>query len=180
MQYYQFERVFSQMEKEFGKIRTGQEEAHTMTLFPMEGNVLKVQRQYPASNSRRLLEAIGLVLFDIKERYTGETIDVAKFRNEDNARLEQALLMAFDPFTNEELKEAIQSQSILDLTDLKQLHHYYQEPIQCLLKIKDSLDLWTRELGSNGYFDFIENQMGYQVNGNEMNYAIAIPTEYQN
>lgn len=139
---------------------------------------MKVQRQYPASNSRRLSEAIRLVLFDIKERYTGEIIDIAKFRNEDNALLEQALLMALDPFTNQELKEALQSQSTLDLTDLKQLHDYYQEPVQCLLKIKDSLDLWTRELGSNGYFDFIENQMGFQVDGNEMNYAIAIPNEY--
>lgn len=139
---------------------------------------MKVQRQYPASNSRRLSEAIGLLLFDTKERYTGETIDIAKFRNEDNALLEQALLMAWDPFTNQELKEDLQSQSTLDLTDLKQLHDYYQEPVQCLLKIKDSLDLWTRELGSNGYFDFIENQIGFQVDGNEMNYAIAIPNEY--
>ena len=87
MQYYQFERVFSRMAKEFGKIPTGKEEPHTMTLFPMEGNILKVQRQNPASNSRRLSEAVGLVLFDIKERYTGETIDVTTFRNEDNARL---------------------------------------------------------------------------------------------
>ena len=86
--------------------------------------------------------------------------------------------MSFDPFTNQEIKEDLQSQSTLDLTDLKQLHDYYQEPVQCLLKIKDSLDLWTRELGSNGYFDFIENHMGFQVDGNEMMYGVAVPNKY--
>ena len=64
MQQYQFDRIYSQMEKEFGRIRTGEEE-HMMMLFPIEGNLLKTYRKYPASNSRRPREAIGLVLFDI-------------------------------------------------------------------------------------------------------------------
>lgn len=46
---------------------------------------------------------IALVLFDVKERCTGQEFDTAKFRNEDNERLEKALLMAFDPYTNEKL-----------------------------------------------------------------------------
>ena len=43
-----------------------------MLLFPMEGNALKTHRQFPASDSRQLRDAIALVLFDIKERCTGE------------------------------------------------------------------------------------------------------------
>ena len=58
MQLYQFERIYSQMEKEFGKIYKGNEEEYAMLLFPMEGNALKVHRAYPASNSRRLREAM--------------------------------------------------------------------------------------------------------------------------
>ena len=40
MQLYQFERIYSQMEKEFGKIKKGNEEAFGMLLLPMEGNAL--------------------------------------------------------------------------------------------------------------------------------------------
>ena len=33
---YQFNRIGSQMEREYGKIRKGEEDAHMMLLFPME------------------------------------------------------------------------------------------------------------------------------------------------
>ena len=44
---YQFNRIGSQMEREYGKIRKGEEDAHMMLLFPMEGNMLKVHRAHP-------------------------------------------------------------------------------------------------------------------------------------
>ncbi len=67
------------MGKEYGKIRKGEEEVHSMMLFPMESNVLKIHRTYPGPNSRRLREAIGLVLFDIKSRVSGEEADTGVF-----------------------------------------------------------------------------------------------------
>ena len=89
MQYYQFERIFSQMEKEFGKIKSGQEEQHAMMLLPLESNALKIHRKYPSSNSRSLSEAIALVLFDVKERCTGQTFNTDSFRDDHNNRLEK-------------------------------------------------------------------------------------------
>lgn len=74
--------------------------------------MLKTHRQYTASNSRHLREAIALVLFDIKEKCTGETTATDNFRNEDNEKLEKALLMAFDPYTNDELKELLKQQNL--------------------------------------------------------------------
>jgi len=44
MQRYQFEKIFSQMAKDFGKMRKGDEEAYSMLLFPIEGNALKTHR----------------------------------------------------------------------------------------------------------------------------------------
>lgn len=79
MQLYQLEKIYSQMEKEFGKIRKGEEKVYSMLLFPMEENVLKIHRRFPSSNSRRLREAIALVLFGIKEKYTGEKTIPATF-----------------------------------------------------------------------------------------------------
>lgn len=110
MQLYQFEKIYSQMEKEFGKIRKGEEETYAMLLLPMEGNVLKIHRKFPESNSRRLREAIALALFDVKGNYSGEKYDTSNFRNEENERLEKALLMAFDPYTNKEIMELLKEQ----------------------------------------------------------------------
>ena len=76
MQQYQFEKIYSQMEKEFGKIDKGEEEFHTMMFFTIESNLLKIHRQYPTSNSRRLKEAIALALFDIKSRCTNESFEL--------------------------------------------------------------------------------------------------------
>ena len=95
----------------------------------MQSNVLKIHRAYPESNSRRLREAVGLVLFDIKSRVGGEEADTGRFRDADNERLEKALLMAFDPFTNEEIRE------VLGQMDAEHLHEYYKEPVMCLLRI---------------------------------------------
>ena len=176
MELYQFEKIYSQMEKEFGKIRKGEEEHYAMLLFPLEGNALKVHRAHPVSNSRRLREAIALVLFDIKEKYTGEQQDVSKFRNEDNARLEKALLMAFDPFSNEEVADLLKQQTQTDKLTPEMLKRYYKEPIMCLLRIKDSIDTWEKKSGSDGYFVFIENYMGSGIKGTEMNFTIMSPT----
>ena len=172
MQLYQFEKIFSQMGKEFGKMKDGEEEVYAMLLAAMEGNALKIYRSYSTSNSRRMREAIALVLFDIKEKYTDEKIDTGKFRNEDNERLEKALLMAFDPYTNAKVMELLKQQAIIDGDSKDGLKEYYTIPVMCLLRIKDSIDTWEKRSGSNGYFDFIEGFMGSQIKGTEMNFSI--------
>lgn len=172
MQLYQFEKIYSQMEKEFGRIRKGEEDVYSMLLLPLEGNVLKIHRESPSSNSRRLREAIALVLFYVKGKYMGEVADTEKFRNEDNEKLEKALLMAFDPYTNEKVMELIiQNNKSAEMTH-EMLKGYYKLPVMCLLRIKDSIDTWEKQSGSDGYFDFIESYMGNQIKGSEMNYTI--------
>ena len=54
------------------------------------------------------------------------------------------------------------------------LKEYYKFPVMCLLRIKDSIDLWEKQSGSNGYFDFVENYMGDEIRGTEMNFSIII------
>lgn len=176
MQLYQFEKIYNEMQKEFGRIKSGEEESHTMMFFPMEGNALKIHRKYPSSNSRRLREAIALALFKIKGYCTATSYDTDKFRDENNERLEHALLMAFDPFTNPEIKEFIESENKLniDLKNPTDLHNYYKEPVMCLLRIKESIDTWEKRNGSDGYFDFIEGYMGHEIKGDELKYSILM------
>ena len=112
------------------------------------------------------------MLFDIKGKCTGEVIDTETFRNEDNEKLENALLMAFDPYTNAEVMELFKQQSKTDDLTQDMLKNYYKLPVMCLLRIKDSIDTWEKRSGVNGYFDFLESYMGSQIKGTEMNFSI--------
>lgn len=177
MQLYQFEKIYKEMENEFGKIKSGDEEAHAMMLLPIEENALKTHRKYPSCNSRRLREAIALALFKIKGYCTATSYNTDKFRDENNGRLEHALLMAFDPFTNPEIKMVIESAYKLDLNNTTELHNYYKEPVMCLLRVKESVDIWEKRNGSDGYFNFIEGYMGHKINGEELHYSILMRLE---
>jgi len=175
MKLFEFEKIARKMEKQFGKISKGDEESHAMVLFPMEGNLLKINRKYPASNSRRLREAIFITLHQIDSYLTGEKADTGSFENEDNIRLKDALMYVFDPFSNEEVKAILTEKSELDLEDREQLEPYYREPVQCILRILDSVDHWEKRSGSNGYFQFMENWLGEKVpRDDKLNYAILL------
>ena len=63
----QFELISRRIEKRFGKMKKGEEDAHAMTLFVMESNLLKVHRKNPKANSRRLKEAINLTLHKVND-----------------------------------------------------------------------------------------------------------------
>lgn len=172
MQLYQFERIYSQMEREFGRMRKGEEDVYSMLLIALEGNALKIHREFPSSNSRRLREAIALVLFEIKGNCTGEKADTGNFRNEENEKLEKALLMAFDPFVNENVMKVLKKKTRTRELTQEMLKSYYKIPVMCLLRIKDSIDTWEKRSGADGYFDFIEGCMGSQIKGNKMNFTV--------
>ncbi len=172
---YQFDRISGQMEREYGRIRKGEEDAHMMMLFPMEGNMLKVHRAHPESNGRRAIEAIVLTLFQIQSYLSDDEYNLDSFRSAENERLVQALLMAFDPFTNRDIRTALEKASF-DLSSTEALKELYGEPVRCLLKIKDSVELWSRERGQDGYFHFIENTIGTTVKRDQkMDFTVEVP-----
>ena len=62
----------------------------------------------------------------------------------------------------------------MDLNDKRMLTDYYKEPVLCMLRIKNSVELWLKKNGSNGYFDFLESYMGQEIpNDNKMDYSIC-------
>lgn len=160
------------MENEFGKIYKGEEYVFEESLMVLETNLLKLHRQYPSSDSRRLREAIALTLFTIRENCSGEEFNTDNFRNENNERLEQALLTAFDPFSNMLIWDTCVKKFGLDFTNKNLLWEFYFEPVICILRIKDSIDLWEKNRGPNGYFEFLEDIIGRTVSGNELNYFL--------
>ena len=174
----EFELISRKMERRFGKIDKGGEGIHGPVLFPMEGNLLKVHRKYPESNSRRLREAIFLVLHRVNGYLLNSQQDCERFENADNIRLRDALLMAFDPFFNEEINDVLTSDFKMDLSDSSVLESYFREPVLCIQRILDSVDLWEKRQGSDGYFQFLEEWLGKKVeHDDKMNYAVLAGAE---
>ncbi|RKI41519.1 hypothetical protein D7V86_25850 [bacterium D16-51] len=173
MNQYQFEQIAKRMERRYGKIRKGEEEKHSMLLFPMESNLLKIHRKYPDANSRRLEEAILLALHEVEMHITGEQIDVRCFEGQENIRLKNALMQAFDPFTNREICDVLEHMEKIDFHDKKELENYYKEPVLCILRIQESVKTMLKRNGADGYFDFLERTIGTLITNNEeMNYSI--------
>lgn len=173
---YQFDNICRQMESEFGRIRKGEENQYLPFLMAIEGNLYKTHVQFPKSNSRRLMEAVPLVLFQLKSNMTGEEYELDRYRSEDNGRLVHAILMAFDPLTNEEIAEAFRANGIVVLEDQEMLKDVYAVSIMCILRIKESAELFVQELGSDGYFDFLKENMGAEFSQRqEFNYTVMLP-----
>lgn len=175
MNQYQFEQISREMERRYGKMEKGGEDEFMTLLLAMESNLLKVWRKYPDSNSRRLEEAILLVLHAIKNNTDAECVNAGRFESLANIRLRDALLAAFDPFSNESVRKALEEKAGMNLEDKEVLREYYRAPVICILRIKESVECWIKERGSNGYFDFLEECVGIQVpNDDEMSHAILL------
>lgn len=168
----QFGQIARTMERRYGKVKKGDEERFAMMLFPMESNLLKVWRRHPDSNSRRLDEAILLALHAIKNRTDEGDADIRKYETVENRRLKEALLAAFDPESNEEIK-AVVKEAGFDWESKDEVYEFYRVPVMCMLRIRDSVQHWSKRMGSNGYFEFLEGYLGNKVpDDDEMNYSV--------
>jgi hypothetical protein len=156
-----FDRISSSMAKTFGKIKKGMEEEFTFELATMEGNLLKTHRQNKKYNGRRASEAIKICFFIIDGYINDCEYDLSEYKTPENEPFVKALLMAFDPFTNEAIREVFDNES--DGHSLDDLRDYFTTPVQCLLRIEDSIELWTKRNGPDGYFNFTEDLMGHVI-----------------
>lgn len=168
---YKFDKISSTMGKEFGTIRPGEEDFYDMLFRPMEGNLLKLHREDPKRNGRRVIEAIHICLLTIDGYLTGTEYDFGSFLDDGNRDFVRGLLMSFDPFTNDEIKAVVEEWRNLESPD--ELRSYFKEPVMCLLRIEKSIENWSREYGANGYFDFLESVMGQDVPRDlKMNFSV--------
>lgn len=155
---YNFDRISSRMSQKFGTIKKGDEEDHALLLLPMESNMLKLHRENGKRDSRRAIEAIHICLLTIDGYLTDTEYEFGNLMSEENEALAKGLLMSFDPFTNEEIREALDEN--YDLDSKEDLERYFQEPVKCLLRLEKSIEMWNKVRGNDGYFNYIEDLMG--------------------
>ena len=172
--YSAFEQISLSMAKTFGTIKKGHEEDYAILMMPIEGNLLKTSRKTGNNNGRRVTEAIKICLFTINGYLNGWEYDFSKYLSSDNHDFVQAILMAVDPFTNGELRGLLGRDYDFESTD--DLHKYFTIPIKCILRIEASVEMWTKENGVSGYFDFLEDNIGQLVpEDDKMDYIIELP-----
>lgn len=170
---YKLHRISSLMAKEFGTIPKGQEEFHALMLSSMEGNLLKLHRQDSNRTGRHADDAIQMTLLTLDGYLQQIEYDFSRFAILENQDFLRGLLMSFDPFTNQYIHEMV-----LKVDSAFDAKVYFAYPIKCLLRIQKSIQLWNKKLGANGYFIFIEGQIGQMVKRDEkMNFAIPFKEE---
>lgn len=168
---YNLERICGRMAQKFGTIKKGEEERYHYLLFVMESNALKLHREDPKRDSRRAIEAIQITLMTIDGYLTDTEYDFGSLLTEENEPLVRGYLMAFDPFTNEEVKMTVSETWNLDQTE--DLRSYYEPAVRCLTRLEKSVEMCIKEGGSDGYFQFLERAVGEAIPKNQkMEYAV--------
>ena len=170
---YNFKKISSNMAKRFGTIRRGEEKLYTMTLLPMESNLVKTNRMKKINSGREAIEAIHLCLFVIDGYINKVEYNLDPYITEKNRDFFNALLTSFDPFSNAEIAKILEATHKFTISD--DLEKYFTEPVQCLLRLEKSIETWTDQLGVNGYFKFLEQQLGAGIkNDGKMDFAINV------
>ena len=157
MNQYQFDQIIRKMERRFGKIQKGSEDAYMPFFLSIEGNMLIVHRGNPEANGRRAREALMLALHKIDGYLTHEEKDVSSFENRENKMLLDAILYAVDPFASEEGKKLIGK---VDREDPEFLEGVFKTPVLCIMRLIESIDFWTKQMGPDGYFNYIKDGIG--------------------
>lgn len=170
---YDFDRISGRMAQKYGSIKKGEEEEHSISLFCMESNLLKLHREEEKRDGRRAVEAIHICLLTIDGYLREINYDLSAFLSEENQALAHGLLMSFDPFTNPEIREGLEDR---DLDSGEAMEAYYEEPVKCLLRLEKSIELWTKARGNNGYFQYIEDLMGDTVK-KDTKMEFAVPAD---
>jgi len=169
---YVLDSIASKMKKDFGSIRKGEEGSYFMQLFVIEEVLLKAYLKNSKINSRRAKEAINVCLLKTKGYINSVEYDFQGLVEEESLSIAESLSKAFIPFDNEELYDVLKDKINFESHD--EIKKYFQEPIQCLIRIYDSIEYWEKSAGLHGYFEFLKEQILDQIdiNSDKVNFVV--------
>ncbi|MCD7840728.1 MAG: hypothetical protein LUG46_08900 [Erysipelotrichaceae bacterium] len=125
-------------------------------LYAIESRLIVLHEHYQLS-SREATKIIQIVinrLLDIKDQTTSDYSDYA---SEDLLYMADGLEYILNPYKNEEVANIIQSNA--DINDMNNYDYIFKNVFLCLDRILDSIRLWDKEFGVDGYFRYIKRFM---------------------
>ena len=109
-----------------------------------------------AINGRQAQEILQLVLFDIKSITDGADYVCTKWEEECYRTCADIIEADFIPDKNPDLQKHLKEDVCLD-------DDFFELPRKSLIRIHESVGKWTKELGPDGYFNFISRFMGGEI-----------------
>lgn len=96
---------------------------------------------------------------------TQDTSDYSDYGHQDIVFMVDGLEIGCDPYINDELKDFLNE--FIDVDNTNNFDKIFKNVFLCLARIIESIDLWDKELGKDGYYKFIGQTMfdrGFTVN----------------
>lgn len=145
---YQFDSITSKTKRDITPIRPGEENGlYLEYLALLEVHMYQFHLKY-GINDRQAQEILQLVLFDIKSITDGIDYICTKWEEENYRTCADILEALFIPEKNPNLQANLREDVCLN-------DEFFELPRKSLIKIHESVGKWTKELGENGYFNFI-------------------------
>lgn len=149
---YQFDNIVSKTKKSISPIQKNTEEKlYSDYLERIEGHLFHFYT-HNGITGRQAKEILQVILFDIKSILDNETYDTSRWQEENYRRYANSIESLFIPEKNPELQELL-------LDSAKLNSDYFELAQKCIVRIYESIEYWTKEYGSEGYFSFLSDFM---------------------
>ncbi|MCD7808482.1 MAG: hypothetical protein LUH02_04005 [Erysipelotrichaceae bacterium] len=125
-------------------------------LYSIESRLIVLHEQYQLS-SREAAKMINIVInriLDIKDKTTSNYNDYA---TEDLLYMADGLEYILNPYKNEEVAKIIEP--CVNINDDHNYDYIFKNVFICLNRILESIHLWDKEFGVDGYFRYIKRFM---------------------
>jgi len=154
LKFYDLTRIVSRINKEYGSIE-GYEEYYNPQLDLLEHYIYEIWEEIPLKDTEIIL-VLQMILFDLKGAIENKEYDYKEFLTKEIKKYKVKLECYMNPFKNNELKKVLKGVNLEDKEDLKDLFDY---PLKFLARIIESIELWRKERGANGYLNMLEEMV---------------------
>ncbi|MBE6422206.1 hypothetical protein [Succinivibrio dextrinosolvens] len=142
-------------------------------LYVIESNLLfQIDRLEEGKSSYEIKSsevdtALRICIFKILEKVTGEEYDTSIHEEGIIKDLVYAVLYAFDPFTNEDVKKILSEQTEVefDLSNLEMKKDYFLNYVNAICMLLKSLEIRDQMHGYNGYVHFLKTEQRREFKG---------------
>jgi len=153
---YQFDSVVSKTKQGINPILRGEENGIYFEYLAMiELQMYDFHLEYNI-NGRQAAEILQLVLYDIKGIAENEEYDCTKWEEECYRSCADTIESLFMPEKNPELQADLKKPTVLN-------DDYFELSRKVIVRIYESVGLWTKKLGPDGYFSFIGQYVGTEI-----------------
>lgn len=167
---YNFDKVVAKTKNKINPIYSGKEEPYVDLLAMIEKRLYKFHCNYNF-NGRQTQEIIKIILLNINAIILKDTWNSFDFEKENYSICVDEIEKLFLPNKNSALMKRFNKSYDLD-------EPYFELIRKLLIRIYESIEKWTKELGDNAYFDFIKNFIPNQINEKNLINEYIVENKY--